>query len=358
MAFHPRSGLLPSITIASLGLAGGTLIHAWSRAEERVVLMPPRVELVEDPLEPVIVKVNLQLWNRDSRPIRVTRASASCGCMGLVTRGNVPLTSPVEAPPGGTLPWQVAIATQNRVGRQSYQVRIEYLTAGGRTERVEAAVNLNVRAGLRAEPLGLVLHDIEPGIEQTHMLDIYDSYPDPGIRLAGVTSSAPSVLRAELVPVRSSTEGGALDYATSAKLKLRRRLRVTLAPTEVTPLTEESLTLRPEDPEAEPLLVPVVYSTARPAYAVAPRSLTLIAKADGRVVRRVRCRLAEGVAPDLRVLRAPDFATVTIADAEEPRTKSITIELDSAAARPGEITFGTEGGTQPVFTLPIHTVSP
>jgi hypothetical protein len=350
---------LVGTAIASLVVSAGILRR--SHAGEQVVLEPAEVLLVEDPFEPEPVDVNLRLLNRGPGPIQVQRATSSCGCVSLVTRGNVRLTEPIAVPAGASIPWRVSIKTSERIGHQEYWVTIEF-DRNGIAGEVTSTISANVRAALRTDPYELLLKELEPGVAQQREIGIYDAYPDPGIRIKKIVSTNPEILSTNLKPVGTPVYNKDFAvFAGGARLKKRSDVRVTLIPPSfdnASSIMEESITIVPEDSNQRPVIIPVIYSLRTPPYELAPKSLTMRQAengAGGMIVRTVHCKIGAGASPSLRVLAAPNYAKTSILDLSED-SKSIQIELASPipdTATSEEIVFCTIEDPRPVLRLPI-----
>ena len=284
-----------------------------------IVLEPPEVRLVEDPLEGDEVKINLQLRNTSSAPVVVKTATTSCGCIGLATRDGDLRKAPIRLSPGQSIPWLVTIRTLNRIGNQSFNIRLDY-EAGGVPGHVESTTRLNVLAGWSKEPYMLSFEDIDIGREVTGEVDIYDAIPDPGIPIETILSSDPKHLRAELVAAAGDEARKAELFGADSQLKMRYVLRAHLNPGEETAgeLCEAAVTIVPKDPKRPNLYIPVLYRTRAPAYTLSPKGLTISTREDRRALtREIVCRPAAGASRSLRVKHKPDYAEVTIRPDED-----------------------------------------
>ncbi len=342
-----------------LGLVIGAAVGGLWMIEGSVALEPKEMDLAEPVLEPQVVKVDLRLRNRRSRPIVVLSAVGSCGCMNLRTAGDRPLTEPITVTAGSDLPWSVEILTANRVGRQRYSVTVEYQDGGG-VRTLESLISLDVRASWRAEPYELVLRDLEPGRTVDREIGVFDAFPEPGIKIDKVICSSPRQLTAEVLEVGRdrSSEHDSLSFGRGAVLKKRYRLRVRLTPVEIVQQAEERITLVSNGSEGRQLEVPIVFSTVERPYELVPKSIVFRQGEKGpAAIRRVLCKLGKGANPGLRVASAPSYIKVGIVESEDPTRRWIDVELTGATGgggRSDRIVFSAGEHSKPVVELPVH----
>jgi hypothetical protein len=78
-----KSWLILALSICVLGAAAGIAASGLAQRKSPVSLEPSYLVLVEDPLENQVVAIDFVLRNDSRRPVEITRAVGSCGCMDV-----------------------------------------------------------------------------------------------------------------------------------------------------------------------------------------------------------------------------------------------------------------------------------
>jgi hypothetical protein len=353
--------ILVVIAVGALGLSAGVLYRAMAHAEAGVFMEPAELTLVDDPLEPAVVKINLRLVNRGSTPIRITSATASCGCMTLVTQNGDVLSEPVDVAALGSIPWQVSIRTEGRIGRQSFWVTVNFDRQGS-SGYTMSKIYANVRPGWRAYPEDLIAGDVEAGILSVRDVTVYDAYPDPGIAVKEITSTNPSAVQGQLIPNDGSFSQDEWDtIGRDPRLRKRFTIRVKLTPpNEAASLAEECIALVPESPKQQALIIPVIYSLRKPKYGFVPEKLVIVLSPlnTGKIVRTVTCNFRDGVNAGLRVVSSPSYSKISLHELAIG-SRAVRIELAPPTAgvpSPAEIVFAEGRDPTPVARLPVTFV--
>lgn len=346
-----------AVAVCLFGLSAGLFFNVLQAQGPQVTLEPSFVQLVEDPREYQPVSLSFQLHNPTSDPIVVRQASASCNCMNVVTRGGLPMLSPITIPPGGSLPWRVDLVTARRGGPEEYFFRIECLV-NGQPKELSSRIAINVQAGWRADPPALSDTDVRPFDEVFHEVALFDGYGAKGFRVAEVRVSNPHRLTAELMPVDLSQQPTAKTLMDGGvNLPQRYRLAVTMRSGDEGELRQETITLVSGEPNHPNLEIPVSCRTKPRTYELIPATLVLVPNGSEDTIRRtIRCRIREGANPNLKVHRAPTHLVVGIRSLDEAlREIEIVAHLNQKPADTTEevLVFGVEGHDDPVFSLVV-----
>lgn len=346
-------------SVCVLGLAVGMVFSAAGSRAPQVSLEPSVVELVEDPLEHQTVSLPFQLLNHTSTPIIVRGASASCNCMNVVTRGGQPLRSPLEVPPGKTLPWQVDLVTSGRNGPQEYRFTVDCLV-NGQPRELSSRVLINIQSGWRADPPILQFQGAAALDDVSGEVAIFDGFGERGFRVGDVRVSNPNRLSARLEPVKESAVAKRLSIA-GQQLPQRYRLMVTMKSGEPGELRQERVTLVAAEPNQPDLEVGVVCRTKPRDYELFPSTLVISPTDSESTARRtVQCRIHNRASPRLKVLRAPEHWTVDVKRVSDSLVEmEIVIGRAPSSGDPAEwvIAFGVEGSDEAVCALTVKPVS-
>jgi hypothetical protein len=350
--------LVIAVSVAGM-LVGGSygVYRRYGGNREAVLLEPSFVELAESPLEGDTVKVHLTLWNKSKGQVRVDRAKSSCGCSTLVTRGNVPLTTPITLRAGESLPWCASIATKDVIGRMEIDLLIQSSVEGGTVDSA-STIRMDVRPGWFAEPNHFFSYGVEPGAWIEREVLIYDAHADPGVQLQELVSSHPDRLKAVVQSLRdvpTSERTKKLPVEGDVTVTLRYRLRVSYLAESANELSQGWLTLVPKDEKHGRIAIPVVCKAEAALYLLSPGHLTFVGlRAGEKVARTVQCVVRAGAPSDLRVLRCPDFAKVDVLKSDLT-TSILKVEcvVPAGEGNGGSVVLAAGSDSREVANLPI-----
>jgi hypothetical protein len=219
------------VLTAIVAIAVGIALRMLREAPSQVVLEPNSIEIIREPLENQMVTVHLQLRNQGRTPITLTYVGASCGCMKVITRGNVPVLPGIQVPAGGDLPIEVLIDTTGKRGLADQTISVQS-KAGQQTFTNLSRIAMNVRAGWLAIPSILLFDELDPEKNATQKITIVDAFPDPGIEIASCESSTPDRVFAEFEQIDSVdgaiSSGDRQIDIDAAQKGLRRRYVLTV----------------------------------------------------------------------------------------------------------------------------------
>lgn len=231
-------------------------VHTSERnsSAQPLVCEPSAITLARDPLETEKVTVNLQLKNTSEETTTITEAVASCGCTDLVTTGGIPFDSPIELRPGEVMPWQATIDTTYRIGSQVIYVSFSGKSKG-REVSAQSAIRFFVRSGWRVRPQQLSFTELSSADTAKATIDVYDAYPDPGIRIKRIVTSHPNLRVSLRTPGTDSTEF--LHFRGHA-LKKRYEVRLSYRPDFRFGSTHEFITLIPSNKHQRAIEIPII----------------------------------------------------------------------------------------------------
>jgi hypothetical protein len=266
--------------------------------------------------------------------------------------------TPLAVSSGGSLVIEAALEPNGLFGRVHLPIEFE-CTHAGETLALTTEIDVHVAAGLRAFPESVMLADVDPDTPLQSVIDLFDAYPDQGIHVAQFESSNPERLQVESVAEFERTVLPAMiDGMSNPRQDFRHRYRLKLTyrtPQEYGRWFDEHVSAIPENPDIPPFMIPVTGRTRAPDYDMSPNRLIVAVSHDATVVqRRLKCRVAEGLPSDLRVLQAPDFVKAVVTAAPDGAY------LDTQIAGPtnvkqlkGEIELGVGESGAAVISVPV-----
>ena len=332
-------------------------IHIVNQFSTPIVSIEPAVLIPSSTVpesEPFVGRFTILNSSQDT--VLLKQLTTSCGCMhvrlddGKELRGATELSIAIIS--GGKLPLVVEVNTAGRSGVNPYYITAtlenkltgDELTASGKIE-------LKVQSGLTAEPNSVLFRARDP--IQSRDVMLLDSYPDPGVEIESVSSSAPNLFKVELFPLVAQSE-------TFFGLKPRYRLQVSLNPEELQ--TNESrsayLTVAPKNESMKVLQIPVMLAVFKSGDVLHPKEIDLSdALPNDELDRVVWCPVSEDSKKAFHLLEAPKCVNIIVTDFG-PNVLKILVHIrlpsDLSVVKDWCLKFGTgESNFEPI-SIPIR----
>jgi|GEM_PF-5419761 len=299
----------------------------------QLVFNPANINVYDPIFEPDTPSYTLTIANTSRGPIILKGITGSCGCMNLTIGPRKDLHPPLSIEPDTELPVTATIATANRIGPQRYEIIANY-ESGGISFRSSANINLLVNSGWRAVPHELVCTDLEPGETRTEIVNIYDTFPDPGLQCKEVRSSAIEKVQATFAPLgeKAGEVVSPLKYGNSTiTIKPRFRLLVNIRAPLEEPKSSANITVLPADPKRLPLTIPVILQNKTPEITVQPSYLFVDRNATDHGQKQFSILCQSKSEPIANIAITPDQPFIKLASIKkiDQNTNQVKFTIDT-----------------------------
>jgi hypothetical protein len=139
-------------------------------------------------VEGKVLRFPAHIKNNAKRDIQLTKASKSCGCMGILS-SEKPLDLPVTLRAGASLPIQITISTEGRPGEQQFWISVEGVEQDNSALlKTDLLIKTNILRSLRPTP-SVIYSECQPGEAAKGEFVLEDSLPndDDDVESIGAT---------------------------------------------------------------------------------------------------------------------------------------------------------------------------
>lgn len=338
------------------GLAVFGIVTGFVIFREREVPMPLVFEEQQIDLTGILlvsgeeVERTVILKNTSQGDIRLTSIESSCGCLTLAPKTQTGF--PFVLRSGNEAPLLVRITTLGRLGRQVFHVRVRGETEEG-SPLPHAALEIvaDILPPLFVSPQAahffVAWKDREKPVKCTFVLA--DLWPEPGLGIKEITSSAGDRISWEVIPSRGELVIG------DAVLHKRHELMVIYRPEPSRKEFNETITVVPDNSRAKPVTVRL-WGELQPRFECQPESLTYHAWTGETQTRVIYYRAYDPSCNKVAVVRAPSWVTVACTPTKDGVTKmTVVFTSNEPGKHSGKIVINVGDG-QDELSVPVTAI--
>jgi hypothetical protein len=266
------------------------------------------IDVRQDPVvEGKVLRLPAHIKNNTGRAIQLTKASKSCGCMGILSSGKA-LELPVTLQAGASLPLQITVLTEGRPGEQQFWVAVEGVEQDSSDLlKADLHIKANILRSLRPTP-SVIYSTCQPGEPVKGEFVLEDSLPNDDDDVESITATHED--RFHFSRSRGADSEGGTD---EPRYRKRWVVSYSYQPPASADQFEEVITVTQKG--AEKRTVAILFH-GRVIYPMAfqPRSLLFDTSSSSTFSSSLEYTYSKGDYDALEIVDCPKFVSVTVGE--------------------------------------------